>query len=54
MSKCFLCKKETKEEDLIYKKSKVFKGGICPNCYLDSYKYHTIDRETGPQIFGSE
>ncbi len=48
MNICFLCEKETKEEDMIFKKSKVFKGGICIDCYIECTKYHIIDSEYPP------
>ncbi len=49
MNICFLCEKEIKEEkNIIFKKSKVFKGGICIDCYIDCCKYSIIDRELPP------
>ena len=35
INKCALCGKEVEEKHTLFKNSKVLKGGICPNCYLD-------------------
>ena len=44
MNKCAICGKDVKEEHTLFKKSKIFKGGICPDCYLTG----GIDRELPP------